>query len=254
MVTGSNSHVRTIERALRIVQALQEMDGGTVTSVANHLDLPKSTVHNHLQTLLANEYVTRHGDEYVVSLRFLELGGYTRNRMDIFQVAKPEIKDLAEETGELANLLVEEHGRGVYLYREQGEDAVELDSYAGKRQYLHSTAFGKAMLAFMPEEKVESTIDRHGLPARTDRTITDPDELFAELEEIRDRGYSYDDEESLKGLRCIAAPIQDDDDRVVGAVSVTGPVSRLSGARFSEEIPDMLLSTTNIIEINMTYT
>jgi DNA-binding IclR family transcriptional regulator len=253
MGSNSSTRVRTLERALRIVQALQEMDGGTVTEVANRVDLPKSTVHNHLQTLLANEYVTRHDDEYVVSLRFLELGGYTRDRMNVFQVAKPEIKGLAEETGELANLLVEEHGLGIYLYREQGEDAVELDSYAGKRQYLHSTAFGKAMLAFMPDGRVESILDRHGLPARTDRTITDRGELFDELEEIRDRGYSYDDEESLKGLRCIAAPIQNDD-RVVGAVSVSGPVSRLSGERFSEELPDMLLSTTNIIEINLTYT
>lgn len=254
MAPKSDTHVRTIDRALRIIQALQEMDGGTVTEISNHVDLPKSTVHNHLQTLYTNEYVTQVDDEYSTSLRFLEHGGYTRNQMDIFQVAKPEIKTLAEETGELANLVVEEHGLGVYLYREHGEEAVELDSYAGKRQYLHSTAFGKAMLAFMREERVEEILDRHGLSARTEQTVTDRDELYEDLAAIRDRGFSYDDEESLKGLRCVAAPIQSTDGDVIGAVSVSGPISRLSGDRFTEEVPDMLLSTTNVIEINMTYT
>lgn len=254
MAPKSDTHVRTIDRALRIIQALQKMDGGSVTEISNHVNLPKSTVHNHLQTLYANEYVTQVDDEYRASLRFLEHGGYTRNQMDIFQVAKPEIKTLAEETGELANLVVEEHGLGVYLYREHGEEAVELDSYAGKRQYLHSTAFGKAMLAFMQEERVEEILDRHGLPARTEQTVTDGDDLLEDLAAIRDRGFSYDDEESLKGLRCVAAPIQSTDGDVIGAVSVSGPISRLSGDRFTEEVPDMLLSTTNVIEINMTYT
>ena len=254
MATDSATYVRTIDRALRIVQALREMNGGTVTEVADEVDLPKSTVHNHLQTLHGNEYVTRVGDEYRISLRFLELGGHTRQRMSVFDVAKPEFKTLAENTGELVNLLVEEHGLGVYLYQEQGEDAVELDSYVGKHQYLHSTAFGKTMLAFMPEERVESILDRHGLPARTEGTITSRPELFDELAEIRDRGFSYDDEESLKGLRCVAAPIRTREGEVIGAVSVSGPISRLSDERFTEEIPDMLLSTTNVIEINMTYT
>jgi DNA-binding IclR family transcriptional regulator len=230
------------------------MSGGTVTDIADRTGLPKSTVYNHLQTLLANQYVTRSGEGYRLGLRFLEHGGYTRDRMDIFQIAKGEIEDLATETGELVNLLVEEHGRGVYLYRERGEQAVTLDSYLGKRQGLHSTAFGKAMLAYMPDDRVHRILDRHGMPPRTERTITDRDDLFEELAEIRDRKFAYDDEESLEGLRCVASPILTQDSEVLGAVSVSGPISRLSGDRFDDEIPDLLRSTTNVIEINMTYT
>lgn len=248
MTHDTDTQVRAIDRTLRIVQTLQEIDGGTVTEVAAHSELPKSTVYNHLQTLYANEYITREGEQYHVGLRFLEHGGYTRDQLAVFQVAKPEIEKLAEETGELVNLLVEEHGRGVYLYREHGERAVQLDSYAGKRQYLHSTAFGKAMLAFMPEEKVERILDRHGMPARTERTISNREDLFEELSAICDRGYAYDNEESLEGLRCIAAPILAQNDAVIGAVSVSGPISRMSGDRFTEEIPDLLLNTTNVIE------
>jgi DNA-binding IclR family transcriptional regulator len=246
-------HVRAVDRSHRIVQVLQELSGGTVTEVATRVDLPKSTVYNHLQTLHANDYVTRDDEEYRLGFRFLEHGGYTRDRTDVFEVAKPELRKLAAETGELANLAVEEHGWAVYLYRVPGDQAVALDSYVGKRRHLHSTAFGKAMLAYMPDDEVEEILDAHGLSARTDRTISDREELFAELETIRERGYAYDDEESLEGLRCVAAPILTRRDEVLGAVSVSGPIGRLSGSRFETEFPELLCDTTNVIEINVTY-
>nr|WP_156586361.1 IclR family transcriptional regulator [Halorubrum sp. CBA1125] len=252
-MSEGNTHVRSIDRTLRIVQALQELSRGTVTEISNHVGLPKSTVYNHLQTLYENEYVSRSGEEYHLGLRFLEHGGYIRNQMDIFHVAKPEVEELAAETGELVNMLVEEHGRGVYLYRERGEQAVNLDSYIGKRQYLHSTAFGKAMLAYMAPERVDEILDKHGMISRTEHTISDREELSQELETIRDQGYAIDDEESLEGLRCVAAPILTQDDDVLGAVSISGPISRISGDRFTKEIPELLRSTTNVIEINITY-
>lgn len=253
MSTRDGTRIRAIERTLTIIETLRRMEDATVTGIADQTELPKSTVHNHLNTLLANEYVTKQGSRYMLGLRFLELGGYKRDRMNLYQIAKPEVKELAEQSGELANLIAEEHGLGVYLYREEGEQAVQLGSYVGKRQYLNSTAFGKAMLAFMPESRVHKIIDKHGLPSRTEKTISDREELFEALREIRERGYAYDDEEGLEGLRCIAAPITMPDDRVVGAISVSGPTSRFSGEQFTETIPDMVVSATNVVEINLTY-
>lgn len=253
MSNVNGSSVRAVERSLRIIRALQETPGATVTEVARRVDLPKSTVYNHIQTLYENRYLIKEGEKYRLGLRFLEHGGHTRSQMDIFKVAKPEIETLADDLGELVNLTTEEHGRGVYLYQERGKDAITLDSYVGKHQYLHSTAFGKAMLAFMPEDRVEAILDRHGMPTRTDRTISDREELFSKLATIREQGYAADDEESLQGLRCVAAPILTQSDDILGAVSVSGPVSRLSGDRFTEEIPEQILNTTNVIEINMTY-
>lgn len=250
----NGSTVRAVDRSLRIVRALQESSGATVTEVSKRVDLPKSTVYNHIQTLKENGYLVKEGEEYRLGLRFLEHGGHTRNRMNVFQVAKPEIEALADDLGELVNLTTEEHGKGVYLYQERGEDAITLDSYVGKRQYLHSTAFGKAMLAFMSGSRVDSILDRHGMPTRTGRTIGDREELLAELRTIRENGYAADDEESLQGLRCVAAPILTQSDDVLGAVSVSGPVGRLSGDRFTEEIPERILNTTNVIEINLAYT
>lgn len=244
--------VGATETSLRIIDALRTLDGAGVTDLAEHLELPKSTVHNHLQTLRRNEYVTKQGSEYAVGLRFLQLGEHARDRRPIATIAPPEIDKLAEETREMANLLVEEHGRGVFLYRAKGADAVHMDTHAGKRVPLHTTGFGKAILAHLPDERVERILDRHGLPAVTPSTITDRGRLLEELETVRERGYAYDDEERLEGLRCVAAPVIVDDD-VLGAVSVSGPRSRIRGDWYREELPSLVMSTANVIEINSTY-
>lgn len=85
----------------------------------------------------------------------------------------------------MANLVVEEYGHGVFLYRSKGPEAVHMDTHAGKRLPMHTTAFGKAILAHFPEERVEEIIEANGLPAHTPKTITDRDTLFEELESIR---------------------------------------------------------------------
>jgi len=114
--------------------------------------------------------------------------------------------------------------------------AVQVKGHVGTRAPLHSTGLGKAILAHLPEERVESIVDHHGMPASTPETITDRDELFDALERIRDRGFAFDDEERLRGLRCVAAPILANDD-VVGAISVSGPTNRLRDDRYREELP-----------------
>ena len=252
MSPTAQNPVKSIEVMFTIVEALKDLDGAGVTELAEHLDVPKSTLHNYLATLEQEEYVVKNGTTYHVGIRFLDLGAYARDQIEMFEVAKPELEHLAGETGELANLLVEEHGNGSYLYRTRGEMAVQVKGHVGTRAPLHSTGLGKAILAYLPEERVETIIDEQGLPASTPETITDPEELFAELEAIRDRGFAFDDEERLRGLRCVAAPIQSNDE-VVGAISVSGPTKRLRDERFREELPQKLLEVQNVIELNLAY-
>ncbi|MGM0605780.1 MAG: IclR family transcriptional regulator [Halobacteriota archaeon] len=244
--------VQATETSLRIIEALMAREGAGVTELAEHLQLPKSTVFNHLKTLEHNEYVTKDGDTYDVGLRFLYLGEYARNRRRLAKVGAPEIDKLADRTNEMANLLVEEHGRGVFIYKQKGADAVNMDTHEGKRVHLHTTAFGKAILAYLPAERVESIIDRHGLPQATEHTITDRDALYEELAQIRDRGHAFESEERLKGLQCVAAPIVTAES-VIGAVSVSGPKSRMRGEWLREDLPALIKSTANVIEINLTY-
>lgn len=245
--------VRTTEKTLALIEELMERGPCGVTELAENLDLGKSAVHNHLTTLREHGYVLQTGDQYQLGLKFLEVGGHTRKSMEFYQVAEPEIKSLAAETGELANLLVEEQGMGVYLMRSKGDRAVDLDTYAGLRTYLHTTALGKAILAHLSEERVEEIVDRRGLEKATPQSIGSRDELFEALDGVRERGYAIDDGERLEGLRCIAAPVKHSSGRVLGAISVSAPASRVSDEDLHGELPERVLSAANVIELNINY-
>ena len=252
-MTDSPSPVQATATAFRIIEALRQRGGAGVSELAAALEMPTSTVHDHLRTLESAEYLTSDAGVYHVGVRFLELGEQARGRMKIHRVAKPEVDELAAETGEHANLMIEEHGHGVFLYKAQGDDAVQLDTHAGMRVPLHTTALGKAILAHSPTTAVDAIVDRHGLQQVTDKTITTREALDAELETVRRQGFAFDDEERVKGMRCVAAPVIDAEGTVVGAVSVSGPKSRMLGEAYTDRFPRMVLRTANVIEVNLTY-
>lgn len=245
--------VKSVRNTVTILEEFKARNGATLTELASDLDQSKSSIHNYLSTLLEQEVLIKKGNEYHVGLRLLELGSATRKNQQIYRVARDEIDRLAEETGELVNLLVEEHGKGVYIYRKRGENAVTVDSYIGQRVYLHNTALGKAILAHMPDDDVESILDRHGLPQETENTTTDKDELLSELDAVAEQGVAFDDEERLNGLRCVAVPILNDQSRVEGAISVSGPTTRMQEERFRHEVPALLKKASNIIELDITH-
>jgi DNA-binding IclR family transcriptional regulator len=112
--------------------------------------------------------------------------------------------------------------------------AVRMHSAIGRRASAHSTAVGKAMLAFMSQKEVENIIEEHGLPVCTPNTITDKEALLRELERVRQQGYAVDDIENEDGIRCVGAPIFDHQGKPVAALSVSGPAFRLSMERVKE--------------------
>jgi DNA-binding IclR family transcriptional regulator len=148
-------------------------------------------------------------------------------------------------------LVVEEYGHGVYLVCEKGDKAVNLDIYPGVRRSLHLTASGKAILANLPTDRLDEIIEQHGLPAKTAQSITNRKELVEQLEEVRERGFAVDDQEHINGLRCIGAPIQSKSQTVLGAVSISVPVTRMDDEQFYNDIPDMVRSATNVIELHV---
>lgn len=253
MATKTSTPVKSIETAIKIIEFLDAKGEAGVTEIANDVGVAKSTVHDHLKTLQAHEFLAKNGRKYRIGLRFLDHGGRARSRQKLYRVGHPEVRQLAERTGEVANLAVEEHGLGVYIDVARGENAINLDTYVGKREHLHSTAIGKAILAHLPEERVDEIIERHGLPRETDHTIDSREELEDELEEIQRRGFATDREERLHSLRCIAVPIMKGQSQVIGAISVSGPSSRMDDTRLEEELADQVTRTANIVEINVTY-
>lgn len=245
--------VRTTEKTLALIEQLMEGGPSGVTELANELNMGKSAVHNHLTTLRKHDYVLKSNNKYYLSLKFLEVGGQTRKSMEFYQVAEPEVKSIASKTGELANILVEERGMGIYLMRAKGANAVDLDTYAGLRTYLHTTALGKAILAHLPKSRVEEIVDYRGLEQKTPKSIGTREELFKALETVRERGYAIDDGERLEGLRCLAAPVKASSGEVLGSISVSAPASRVSDEDLHGELPEKVLSAANVIELNINY-
>lgn len=242
----------TIERAFEIIEHVKAVDGARVSEVAADLDLPKSTAYNHLSTLEQLGYLVKEGDEYHISLQFLDLGGYTATRKKANREALPKLKALARETGERAQFVVEENGYGYFIYGYLGDQAVQTDVRMGMCTHLHTTSAGKSILANLPPSRVTTILDGRGLPERTRHTITDRDQLETELEAIRERGFAFNREERIEGQNAVGVPLMLDG-RVVGALSVSGPTNRMKGDWFEQEIPDLLLGTANELELNLSF-
>ncbi|MFB6184797.1 MAG: IclR family transcriptional regulator [Haloarculaceae archaeon] len=249
----TDNTIDATKTSFEILEHLKENDGNTITGIARALNLPKSTVHNHVSTLQTCGYTINVDGEIQPSLKFLDFGQYRRRQLDISNVAKSEIDQLAADTGEQADLAVEEHGKCVYLYIAHGENAIKLNTYTGQQFYLHATGLGKAMLAYLPDEAVSRIIDRHGLPRMTDNTITDERQLRDELEEVKERGFAYNVEENTDQICCIAAPILDDSETVHGAISVSTPAQRFHSSGKEEDIKDAVLNAANIIELKLKH-
>jgi DNA-binding IclR family transcriptional regulator len=243
--------VKSVRTTFSIVEALLDKNGATPAELTEHLELPKSTIHDHLQTLEVDNYLINEDGEYRVSLRFLDIGSRAREQMPLYQTAIAKVDDLAQTTGEHVILMSREKGLGVISAIKEGEQAVSIDSHPGLHLRLHTTAMGKCILAHLPEDTREWIIDRYGLPAVTNKTTVDIHELRDELESIRERGYGVDSGGEIKGIKCIAAPIFRDDE-VVSALGLCGPVNRIKDD-YETKMRDELLKAMNVIEVALNY-
>ncbi|WP_254532638.1 IclR family transcriptional regulator [Natrinema gelatinilyticum] len=245
--------VETVERAIDIVDYLKENGPATIAEVTDHLGCAKSTTHRYLKTLEANSFLIEEDNKYRLGSRFLDYGIVARDRYPLYQEVKPKVDALADETDEKIWCVVEEHGRSVHIYGAQGKRSVRTYAHLGHRNYLHQHAAGKAILAYLPDERVNKIVEMYGLPAHTQYTITTEDELWEEIRTIRERGYALNIEESVEGLHAIGAPIKDENGFALGAISISGPANRLEGTFLRDELPTLLLGTVNEITINLTY-
>jgi len=248
-----NQQVKSVSTLFSILEHLKENQGMGVTELSRELEMSKGSVHRYLKTLVDVGYAVNNDGTYDLGLRFLDFGSYVRDQYPFNEFIHPKTQQLAEETGERSQYLVKEHGRGIYLHRERGEHAVKTDARVGKVVYLHTTAAGKAILSEMPREQVDEIIDRHGLIEQTKNTITEREQLYETLDQIREQGYALNEEEHVQGLVAVGVPINHPDGYVLGGMSVSGPATRIKDRIEDRTIPRMLLGTADEIELNLNY-
>jgi len=250
MPASSPRTVEAVQKASAIVQVLGERDGLGVTAIANHVDFSKSTVHGHLSTLVDEGFVVRDGDTYRLGFEFVALAAsIIDNRVTNLEVIRDEVQRLAEDTGEQVRFTVEENGYVACIDRREGEDAIKHTFGIGDRMPMHSTAAGKAILAEYPREDVEGILDHHGLPEQTEHTVTDVAEFYEELEATEARGFSIDDGEHVLGVRSIGKVVTIPEDGVLGALSISGPTTRMTDDRLETELHTEIAQAANVIEV-----
>jgi DNA-binding IclR family transcriptional regulator len=248
--TDTTRRIKTSETIFKVLNVIYRNDGATATEISNELDKAYSTVHDHVMTLESLKYLRENDGTYHLGLRFLDYGINAKEKHKVAEIARPHIKNLANETPEAVWLFVEEHDSIVGIHKE-GSDIVTPGEWMGKHLPFHCTAGGKAILAHVDEERIDELFDDQQLDAVTANTITDRDAFKQELEEVREQGYALNKGEAIRNVRGIARAIRINDE-VLGAVCIVGPKHRLKDERFKETVPQNLIETVGDIELQMT--
>lgn len=220
-----NRHtIPVIDRMMDILGELERHAAGlTIRELTEILAIPRTTIYRVLNTLQAHD-VVRRGDDgsYHLGERLLALAAHTSTRFgraNLVPVCQPYLDRLASELGEGVKLNVIDREELVVLAAAQGRRDYALTVSAGQRATLHSGASGKVMLAFQPPELLQELL-RQPLPAYTDKTITDPQKLMAELARVRKLGYAVDRGETGPSIHAFAAPVLARDGTIAAALSV----------------------------------
>lgn len=236
--------VQSLDRAFELLE-LMAAAGGEVglSQLAGASGLPVPTIHRIVRTLVASGYVLQlPSRRYALGPRLIELGKSAAGTVETW--AGPHLLELAEASGESANLAMMDADKVVYVAQApSSRHTVRMFTEVGRRVYAHCTGVGKALLAELPEEEVRRIVGTAGMPARTERTLSDVDSLLAELAAVREQGYAVDDGEQEVGVRCVAVAVGGS---LLAAVSVSGPASRVTRRAVPGLVPLLQLAAKEL--------
>ena len=222
--------VQSVDRALLIIETLAEDDEGyRLTDLAVRTGLSPSTVHRLLTTLEKRRFVQFDRDESMwhIGAQSFAVGSTFVRRRNFVTQALPYLRKLRDQTRETANLAVVDDGAMVVLTRVESREIMRSVTKVGGRVPMVASGLGKALLSSYSEEDIFAIIQREGMPRLTSKSIVRAGELCKSLHDIRQQGYSVDDEEALIGLRCVSAVVYDDRSEPLAAISVSGKASRV---------------------------
>ncbi|MGY2893955.1 IclR family transcriptional regulator [Deinococcus sp. UYEF24] len=232
-----SENVQSVERALDIINTIVAANRSlSVAELSQAMGLAPSTIHRILQTLSAKNYVFQdlQTKRYDIGPEIVDISSALYLRYDLVRRVRPYLQELVELTGETAHVAQLYGTTAMYLSQVEPLSMVRMFTTPGSIAPLHCSDVGKVFLADLPAARIEEVIRKTGLPARTPHTITAPQALYLELQRVRSEGYALDDEEREMGVRCISAGILNGASKVIAAIGVAGPTSRLSRERVLE--------------------
>ncbi len=241
---GNEGKVKSLQKAVQVLKCFTSTRPELrLTEISQQLGINKSTVHNILATLELENLVEqdRETGKYRLGLAILQLAHVVREGLGLRRTVLPIMERARDWFQETVHLALEQEGYVVYLESVQPADRSVARLAAGKRVHLHCTGVGKAILAFLPPERVHEIVRARGLPRFTPHTITSWADLQRELEVTRQRGYAVDNMEHEWGIRCLAVPLRGEDGRVVASMSISGPAERFPPEQLAGMAQKLLL-------------
>lgn len=239
--------IRSGERLIEIIQTLQELSGAGVTELAEYLEMDRSHVHKYLKTLESKGYVSNDDGHYELSFMFIIHSEHTKRQSRLCQVAENRTRELANSIEDVVKFSVRQGNYSIGVYSEHDDNIFQKEYLPGKRDYLHQSAPGKAILAKFSDGEIERYIEDTGLPARGEGTITNGEHLREEIAAIRDRGFAVSRGEWDERINGIGAAIVSPTGQL-GAINIFGPASSLSQEYLIDEYSDHLKRVTSQIE------
>jgi IclR family KDG regulon transcriptional repressor len=248
--------IQALQRGMKVLDTLLDARAPlSLEQICAYTGLPKSTAFRIIVNLLQGQYLVETEKGYWLGLKMLRFGALVEEKLDLMQQARPLLMQLRDQVNETIHLAVlDDDLRVVYVEKLSTQHAVGLMmSRIGITAPMHCTALGKAMAAFRPEDEIRHWIRTHGLKPVTETTITDQDAFLQELREIRSRGYAVDNAEFEASVRCVAAPIRDRTGRVIAAVSISGPDTRMPASLNSSSMATQVVKTAQLISQALGY-
>lgn len=225
----SPATIQALDRALDILDLLAASNGLTLSEVAERSDQAPSTVHRMLNSLALRGMAEQDAatQSWHIGPATFRLGTAFMRRAGIVDRARPVLRALMESSGETANLGILNGDSVLFLSQVETHETIRAFFPPGTRSPLHASGIGKALLAFGREAALRELLDGTGLQRFTDKTLITAETLQDDLARIRHRGFSVDDEERTRGMRCIAAPVFDLSGEAIAGISVSGPTHRI---------------------------
>jgi len=227
--------IQVLERAMKLLAAFDEdhQEMG-VTELADRLGLHKATVHRILRTLEKGGFIQQNGDngKYYLGWQLIPLGTLALQHFELRRLASDLLHALLEEHQETVDMAIYQAGVMYYIEVLETPQAVKIAARPGRGLPVHCTATGKAFLAFAESEKVNKILSRK-LQRYTPQTITDPELIRKEFEEIRSKGYATSREEFEVGITAVAAPVFNRKGKVEAVIAIPGPSYRIPDERMT---------------------
>jgi len=227
--------VGVVMKVLKILEALHNNPSGLqLKQIAKETAINKSTAYRFLAHLQSEGYLFRDdAGAYVIGPKLSRMGSGTNFEESLRKTSRAILQDLWKATGETVNLAILDGQQILYLDVIESSHTFRFASEVGARRPLHCTALGKAIMSQLPVEDASELVASLTMERQTPRTLVQPAKLKKELVKTRLQGYALDDEEAVMGARCIAAPIFNANGKVIGGVSVSGPLTRITAEKVS---------------------